>query len=49
MKRKDWLRVLFQNRAPIFHLLAQALELKFKPHPREPLSLEPQQSAEPTA
>jgi radical SAM superfamily enzyme YgiQ (UPF0313 family) len=48
MKRQDWLHVLFQNRVPILHLLAQALELKFKPHPREPLSLEPQRSAEPT-
>ena len=49
MKRQEWVRVLFENRRPILRLLAQALELKFKPRPREPFSLEPQESAEPTA
>jgi len=42
MKRREWARVLLQNRSPILHLLVQALELKFKPKPREPLSLDPQ-------
>jgi radical SAM superfamily enzyme YgiQ (UPF0313 family) len=49
MKRRDWMQVLFQNRGPILRLLAQALELKFKPPPRQPYSLEPERSAEPTA
>ncbi len=46
MKRQEWLRVLFQNRGPIIRLLAQALELKFRPRPREPFSLDPQLQAE---
>jgi radical SAM superfamily enzyme YgiQ (UPF0313 family) len=49
MKRKEWVQVLFQNRGPILHLLAQSLELKLKPKPREQFALEPQRSAEPTA
>jgi radical SAM superfamily enzyme YgiQ (UPF0313 family) len=49
MKRREWVRVLFENRGPILHLLVQALELKFKPRPREPLSLDPQLPAERTA
>jgi hypothetical protein len=49
MKRREWVRVLFENRGPILRLLAQALELKFKPQPREPFSLDPQLPAEPTA
>jgi radical SAM superfamily enzyme YgiQ (UPF0313 family) len=49
MKRREWARVLFQNRRPILRLLAQALELKFKPPPREPFSLDPQQPVERTA
>ena len=48
MKRQEWVRVLFENRRPILRLLAQALELKFKPRPREQYSFEPQGSAEPT-
>ena len=46
MKRRDWVQVLVQNRGPIFRLLAQALELKLKPRPREQLTLEPQRPAE---
>jgi hypothetical protein len=49
MKRREWVRVLFENRGPILRLLAQALELKFKPRPRESLSLDPQLPAERTA
>ena len=49
MKRREWVQVLFQNRGPILRLLAQALELKFKPKPREPFALDPQRSVEPTA
>ena len=49
MKRRDWVQVLFQNRGPILRLLAQALELKFKPQPRKPFSLDPERSVERTA
>jgi hypothetical protein len=41
MKRRDWVQVLFQNRGPILRLLAQALELKLKPKPREKFTLNP--------
>jgi radical SAM superfamily enzyme YgiQ (UPF0313 family) len=49
MKRRDWLGVLFQNSGTILRLLAQTLEFKFMPKPRERFALEPQESAEPTA
>jgi len=49
MKRREWARVLLQNRSPILHLLAQALVLKFKPQAREPFSLDPQLPVERTA
>jgi radical SAM superfamily enzyme YgiQ (UPF0313 family) len=49
MKRREWVRVLFENRGPILRVLAQALELKFKPRPREPFSLDPQLPVERTA
>ena len=49
MKRREWMQVLFQNRGPILRLLAQALEFKFKPRPREPFSLDPQLPVERTA
>jgi len=48
MKRRDWMQVLFQNRAPILRLLYQALEFKLRPKPRERFDLQPQGSAEPT-
>jgi radical SAM superfamily enzyme YgiQ (UPF0313 family) len=34
MKRRDWMDVLYQNRASIFSLLVQALRLKLGPRPR---------------
>jgi radical SAM superfamily enzyme YgiQ (UPF0313 family) len=49
MKQKDWIEVLFQNRRPILQLLVQALQLKFRPQPHRPYTLEAQESAEPTA
>jgi hypothetical protein len=42
-------RVLFQNRGPILHLLAQALQLKFKLRPRESFSPDPQLQVERSA
>ena len=35
MKRRDWMDVLYQNRAPIFSLLGQALRFKLKSRPRK--------------
>ena len=49
MKKREWARVLFQNRGPILRLLSQALALKYKPQPQEPLSLDPRQQIERTA
>ncbi len=46
MKRRDWMRVLFQNRAPILRLLAQAMALKFMPQPRKRPLLSPQMPVE---
>jgi radical SAM superfamily enzyme YgiQ (UPF0313 family) len=49
MKKREWARVLFENRGPILRLLAQSLELKFKRRPREASSLDAQLSAERSA
>jgi radical SAM superfamily enzyme YgiQ (UPF0313 family) len=49
MKKRDWLRVLFQNRGPILSLLAQAVQLKLQPQPRRSPSLEPQLQIERSA
>ena len=49
MKRREWVQVLFQNRGPILHLLAQALGKKLKPKPRESFALDPQRSVDPAA
>ena len=40
MKRRDWVRLLFQNRGPIFQVISQALEMRFKSRPKGPLSVE---------
>lgn len=34
LKRRDWVRVLFDNRGPIFQTVASGLAMKFKSHPR---------------
>jgi radical SAM superfamily enzyme YgiQ (UPF0313 family) len=49
MKRREWVRVLLQNRGPICRLLWQALALKFRPQPSEPFSLDPNLPVERTA
>ena len=46
MKKREWVRLLIQNRRPILHLIGQALEMKLKPQPSEPFSIETQQPAE---
>jgi hypothetical protein len=43
MKKWEWIRLLFQNRGPILQIIAQALEMKLKPQPSEPLSTETHQ------
>ncbi len=36
MKPREWVRLLFENRGPILHLLFQALEMKFLPRSPSP-------------
>jgi len=40
MRRREWLRVLFENRRSILHLLAQALEDRFRPRRERPAAVE---------
>ena len=49
MRRREWLRVLFENRRTIFHLIAQSLKLKFRPRRRESSALDSQLSPERSA
>ena len=34
MKRREWVRLLFENRAPILHLIFQALKMRFSSRPK---------------
>jgi radical SAM superfamily enzyme YgiQ (UPF0313 family) len=43
MRRRDWARLLFENRGPILHVLAQAVETKFRPRLRS-TSTDPRQA-----
>jgi hypothetical protein len=47
MRRREWVRLLFENRGPILHLIYQALVMKFKPHPKESLSIDSQAAQRP--
>ncbi len=47
MKRREWLRVLFENRSPIFKVFSKAVEGKFRPG-RQKKSADRQISAGPT-
>jgi len=49
MKKREWAKVLFQNRGPILRILAEALAFRFKLQPREPFTMDPEISAERTA
>ncbi len=49
MKKREWVQVLFQNRGPLFRVLAEALALKFKPRPRQSSTLDTELSAERSA
>jgi radical SAM superfamily enzyme YgiQ (UPF0313 family) len=40
MRRRDWVKVVFQNRNSILKVISQALRMKFWPHPEE-LSVPP--------
>ena len=44
MSRRDWVRVLFQNRSPIFKVISQALKMKVRSRPTKP---RPQRSVVP--
>ena len=46
MKRRQWARLLFENRGPILHLIYQALEMKLRPPADEALSIETQETAQ---
>jgi radical SAM superfamily enzyme YgiQ (UPF0313 family) len=41
MKRRDWVRILFQNRGSILKLIAQALKMKLRSRPKKPLLRRP--------
>ena len=38
IKRRDWIRILFQNRGSILRVIAQALMMKLRSRPEKPLS-----------
>jgi radical SAM superfamily enzyme YgiQ (UPF0313 family) len=38
ISRKDWVRILFQNRRSILRLIAQALMIKLRPQPKKPFT-----------
>ena len=35
MRRRDWIRMLFQNRSSILRVLSQALKMRLRLHPKE--------------
>jgi radical SAM superfamily enzyme YgiQ (UPF0313 family) len=41
MSRKEWVRILFQNRGAILSLISQALKMKFRSRPKAPLPRRP--------
>jgi hypothetical protein len=49
MKKREWIRLLFQNRGLILQMIAQALEMKLKRQPSESLSIETHQPASDSA
>jgi radical SAM superfamily enzyme YgiQ (UPF0313 family) len=48
MKLREWAGVLFENRRPIFRMITQVIETKFRAHPRKPqvLAIEPQEAVD---
>jgi len=49
MTRREWTRVLFQNRGPILRVVLEALRFKYQPRSTEPLSINVPGAAEPSA
>ena len=49
MTRRDWTRVLFQNRRSILQVIFEALRFRYQPRSTEPLSIEVPEAAEPSA
>ena len=41
MRRRDWIRMLFQNRSSILRVLSQALKMRLRLHPKEILPRRP--------
>jgi radical SAM superfamily enzyme YgiQ (UPF0313 family) len=46
MKRRQWVRLLFENRGPILHLIYQALEMKLWPQADEARSIGTQETVQ---
>jgi hypothetical protein len=40
MRWQEWVRLLCENRTPILHLVHQALEMKFRPRPKDSLPID---------
>jgi hypothetical protein len=49
MRKREWVRVLFENRASIVQVIWEALRFKYQPRSTEPLSIEMPEGAEPSA
>ena len=49
MTRKEWTRVLFQNRHSILRVILEALRFRYKPGSAEPLAIDVPETAEPSA
>jgi hypothetical protein len=49
MRKREWVRVLFENRASILEVIWEALRFRYQPRSREPLSIDVPGTAEPSA
>jgi hypothetical protein len=49
MRKREWVRVLFENRSSIVQVIWDALKFKYQPRPTEPLAIEVPEAAEPLA
>ena len=49
MRKREWVRVLFENRHSILQVILGALRFKYQPRSSEPLSIEMPEGAEPSA
>jgi radical SAM superfamily enzyme YgiQ (UPF0313 family) len=46
MKRREWMRLLFENRSAILHLIRQALEMRLRPGLKAPLSIDTREAVQ---